>query len=610
MNKLFTILLLLCPAVLFGQGFGGSIDVNGSYNFIKGHTENLDLELNYDTTKWYIHTDISGGHKYWTTETEKFSASGTKEFWNHIDGLNQSDIYKAVQKGYITKGSYDYTKDNKRGWNGGAGVDIGVNITPKDVLSAYFRYDYYGNKNNSITNSGKLDLSGKEPDIKIDSIMGHQDENYKFSSHQIDSHIKYNHDFNVQGRNLWVQFSTFMSFDREEKERSLHNDRGTYYKEEKRYKAPSNLNDLNYLYQIYYEDKNLFTAPGLKGSLGIDVKQNNEMDFYWRKDYINGQWLDDKSKTQGYWYYSLAVEPVIKLDYSIYKFDFGVENRLQWFTHALTPDMAEGKSLDSIKVSFKNNEWRDMVRAYIGYKPADRHKLQVSYNRNIIRPTYDKLTSMIKVGNTESEYFTGNPNLKPQINNAVDLKYTYTFKQNFELYALLKYTHTRDKAEKVVDNTTTDGITYYTYINAGIQQQASARVDLKGTWEHFTMEIYGQTNIEFISYKNNLKATKTTVNYEIFADLKWKLPQGWGINLKGGYASRKETAYSAKDSYIQTNLRFSKTFFDKLDLYIEGRDLGDFNQYEYTWNETLDYCKISRTANHRIALAIGLKYNF
>ena len=163
MNRIIAFFCCLMPCIVLAGGFGGSIDVNGSYNFIKSHNENIDLTLNYDTTRWYIHTDISGGHKNWATETEKLSANGTKEFWNHVKSLSAGDIIDAVTKGYITKADYEYKKNDKRNWNAGAGIEFGIHITPKDDLSAYLRYDYFGSKNFSLTDNEKLAVKGDFP---------------------------------------------------------------------------------------------------------------------------------------------------------------------------------------------------------------------------------------------------------------------------------------------------------------------------------------------------------------------------------------------------------------------------------------------------------------
>ncbi len=356
---------------------------------------------------------------------------------------------------------------------------------------------------------------------------------------------------------------------------------------------------------------NFSPTDKLKMDLSAKYRGNNDLDLLRRENYVDGQWRDSASMRQDYFYSSIAPEPFVELQYSIGKIDIKIKERTQIYRHGLTMDR-KGVSGQNLPDSVAFDKWdpRNFFSGGIVYRFRPRHKLAVNYDYSISRPDYQKLTDMVKIGDSEGEYFVGNHDLTPQINNNVSLRYTYTFKKTYEFYFDLQYRHIRDKAEKVVEGTKDDGIKYFTYINADKQETGSFRFDLKGAWTRLKAEVYLQANYDFFYKKDAEKAHKTNFSWEAYADLSYAFDKGWKVSARGGYASRQESAYNAKDRYISTNVKVSKMFLNCQDIYIEGRDLTDRELYEYTWNEKMDYCKISLTSSYRRAFVLGMKYIF
>ena len=155
---------------------------------------------------------------------------------------------------------------------------------------------------------------------------------------------------------------------------------------------------------------------------------------------------------------------------------------------------------------------------------------------------------------------------------------------------------------------TTDGVNYYSWINSGERRTPSVRLAVKAALPSFRGELYFQYNNDTYEYKDGSK--KSTSNWESVADLALTLPKGWKISAKGGYASRKISAYNEYDAYVRTDLRVTKTFLEKFDVYLEGRDLADRPLYNYTWNEALDYVSVTETVLGRRSAVLGLSIRF
>lgn len=605
-TRLLLLVAMLVPAVMSAQGLSGSVEGIGAYNFDQSNREDLNFRLNYDSPVWYIHSSLGGGHDYSPTDVIKLSANGKERFWDKVTEYTEEALLRYMSEDLISKYTWEDKVTCKRSWNANAGIDAAVRIGSADNLKMSLKYIYSASKDSPDIYNERL--ASEEHSTVITEVAGRQLDVIDFDRGRLDGIMEYTHDFDIPGRRISATLSTMMCFDTENKDRILENEEGIFYRNPKRYRMPSSINDVNWSATVHYYDNNLLGIRKLGGYLGLDIIRTNDIDFYKQQYYVDGAWRDSTQYNQGYLYSSLALEPIVNLNYNIGNFDISILQRLQFYNHFLAFDVDEEFNEDKMSVGLETSHVAEMINVNLAYRLNSRHVLSLEYDRNIVRPDYLKLTNMIKAGNTENEYYVGNTDLKPQINSSFFLKYLYTIGDNFEFYASAQYRHMRDKAEKVVDNQK-DGKTYFTYINAGIQQTVSLRLDLVANYERFNGELYVQTNHEFIDYKDLNKESKRTFNIDIVANASYVFNNRWMMSARGGYATMKESAFNAKDAYVQTNLRLTRRF-EKVDLYLEGRDLTEGVQYEYTWNESLDYCKITLSELCRRAVVLGLKYRF
>lgn len=590
------ILVLLCAIPVKAQIMSGYLNADGATNFNIGHTENLALGLNWDTEKWFLHTSIYGKHDYSPSEiiAAAFNTSET------LDNLNVEELRQSVSTGEITKAYFNFGPISDRTWGAGVKLDAGVNITSDDVLKATFSYDYNGQDKQTESDILELAYDNTQEDNIRDSF-GLQVDTLSSGTDKFCLDLGYSHKFDRPGRLLKTNFTSTFKRITESTSRLLLETDEEEFKNIGLYKAPDALHNLNYSISVGYDDDRFCDVENFKAGFAIKLIQGSDIDGYKRFDMSETGWLDSGYE-QHFIYNSFTLEPQISLSYSIGRFDFAIVERPQWYLHKMNNSISQDGD-------FNRNEWANFLVTGVNYRPADRHNITLGYSMGIIRPSYDKLTHMVKLGDFEKEFCIGNSNLRPEKNLDLSLIYSYVISKVFATYFSFSYSRQDDKAERVVDNKV-DGITYFTYANSGVQQSPNMKVGLKASYENFKGEIYFKSSYDFISYRNIEKESKEAFSWEIIADLSYNFRKGWAVAAKGGYASAKISAYTYDEQYVKTDLRVTKSFKNKVDLYLEGRDLADRPIRKYTWNESLDYCRVDETTAYRRALVLGVRYRF
>lgn len=107
------------------------------------------------------------------------------------------------------------------------------------------------------------------------------------------------------------------------------------------------------------------------------------------------------------------------------KFDINIGLRTEYTD-------VEGDSRSLGKVNTQNYfEWFPSIS--LNYQLSENHELGINYARKIERPRYQSLNPF-KYFINENNFNTGNPNLRPAIDNKITLSYTYNSKWSFEAY--------------------------------------------------------------------------------------------------------------------------------------------------------------------------------
>jgi outer membrane receptor protein involved in Fe transport len=180
-------------------------------------------------------------------------------------------------------------------------------------------------------------------------------------------------------------------------------------------------------------------------------------------------------------------------------------------------------------------------------KISDNDQLQLNYSRRINRPNFFQLFPFVD----SSDLFNvtaGNPNLKPEFTNSLELSYSKTFKNRDNFLATLYYKRTNNLITRYYDTTSSKSYIINTFTNAnnsyvtGLELISRNKItkfwDLTSNLNLFTAKINidGQpAPDQFPSYFFKLNNT-------------FKLPMNFSFQLSGDYTSKIITSPGGSSS--------------------------------------------------------------
>lgn len=174
----------------------------------------------------------------------------------------------------------------------------------------------------------------------------------------------------------------------------------------------------------------------------------------------------------------------------------------------------------------------------------EKQDLQLNYSRRINRPSFFQLLPNTDISDIFN-YQTGNPNLKPEFTNSLELTYqkTYGEKNNTFLATIFgKQTNNLisryQNREQIAD--TKDTAVISTWVNADRSYAAGLELVFRNTiakwWEiNYNVNVY-YSKIDGSSILPELKNERTS--YTIKLNNSFRLGKGWSMQLSGDYNSR------------------------------------------------------------------------
>lgn len=374
------------------DGFNGSF--NAGITFGETPKTNNSLDMNYRTGKVNFFTTLG------TNEGKYFNGGY----------VNRLDI--------DSKQLIDVVNDNKN-FLGKIGMDYYINDF--NTLSVYTNQNY-GDGTATITTDARYGAS-----TGFDNI-------YQFSNLDGDN---YNNSYNLAYKHKFEKEGHTLDFE-------------------------GNYNDSKQTQAVNYQTTIAENTPQLYNDDVDDKRQNFTMNL----DYINP--LSERSTLE------LGAEsriirsdntyhttnPLIEVpqqnvnyiyDQDIYSAYATFGQKFEKFSYQL------GARFESYKVSanyngapaFKDDYITVYPSAYLTYSLSDKNTLQLSYSRRVDRPSLEQ-TKPIREFATPLVTSLGNPELKPQFTNSVELNYTKTFGQGSSITGGVFYRLINDEISRVL----------------------------------------------------------------------------------------------------------------------------------------------------------------
>lgn len=269
--------------------------------------------------------------------------------------------------------------------------------------------------------------------------------------------------------------------------------------------------------------------------------------------------------------------------------------RLEYFSYNGTTQMLTGKSYAT---EFLNL----FPTAYVSYKLKQDQNIFLSYSRRTNRPGFMQLMPYIDLSNPQDTNM-GNPNLKPEFLNNVELNYGKSFKKGHNLTASIYYQYTESMIERY-RKFYTDGTTFTqpqnlnTGITYGLELIGKAQLipvwDATLSFNFFQNEVLG-ANIDPV-LNNSGFSWFSKLNTNI------KLPEGFSLQINGNYEAPKVAAQGTLQEVYWLDIAVRKNLMkNKATLVVNVSDI--FNTRKYT--TIFDYPSYTQTTYRDRETRIG-----
>ncbi|MDH3649421.1 MAG: TonB dependent receptor [Saprospiraceae bacterium] len=259
-------------------------------------------------------------------------------------------------------------------------------------------------------------------------------------------------------------------------------------------------------------------------------------------------------------------------------------------------------------VNFDYLSW--FPSAGLTYQLAREHSLSLNYGRRINRPDYNVLNPF---NNQLSElsFEKGNPFLRPEIVNNIELGYTLKYRYNFKI----GYSYTTDQITRLIGPSATDDrANFITWENLATQTilsaNASLPIQITKKWNGY-FNISGSHLDNQADYGDGAIVDVQAWTYNIFQQHTFDLPKSFKAEISGWFSGPGvwggvflyETSWSL-------NLGLQKKFFaEKLNAKLSASDLF----YESGWNGVSEFNGLRSVGSGRWdsrRVSLSLSYNF
>jgi iron complex outermembrane recepter protein len=228
-----------------------------------------------------------------------------------------------------------------------------------------------------------------------------------------------------------------------------------------------------------------------------------------------------------------------------------------------------------------NRNYGDLFpSAYLTYKPSFEDQIQLNYSRRINRPDMEDLNPFTDYSDPQN-LRTGNPFLKPEYTNALELGYTREMSW-MTVTSTVYYRRTNDLNTRI--KTTLDSIrtiTTYENINnrTNIGLEIVDKFDILSWWNAMiTLNLFNSSvsgNLSNQAYANQNKSWMlqfmSTMN----------IPDICQFQLSGNYNGPRTTPQGSFKGMYGVNLGFKRELFDKASLTFNVSDLFNTRRFAY-----------------------------
>lgn len=242
--------------------------------------------------------------------------------------------------------------------------------------------------------------------------------------------------------------------------------------------------------------------------------------------------------------------------------------------------------------------------------------LNFGFTQRIQRPGIFQLNPFVDKSNPLF-VSTGNPELRPELNNTFELNYSNFAKNSINLG--LSYAFSNNSIQNVSSLQTViiDGepqnVTYTTYENLGTNKTLGLNVNTSINFsKHLSLNLNGQVNYVWLTgtfgghfYKND------GITGNAFGNLRYKFDNGFALGILGFFNSGGVTLQGESSTFIFNQYLVSKEFLNKkltVSL-VANNPYSKYNTFRTT-TTTADFYQTSYNENYYRSFAIRFNFRF
>jgi ferric enterobactin receptor len=501
--------------------------------------ENGSLNLNARKGNFGVNVFFSGNAQLLSTTI------------NNMDRLSQDSI---TSTRLLQNGTSDFSRHGYE-----SGVSFDWDLTPKDNITGNFNYDYFGNNNTGSANRQTLmlDASGAQLSEINDGI----NTSNQFHEYSFDGGLSYKKKFKKEDQELEIQLN------------SSNGNIFSYYNQMQKHVSP------DAVYSSSYGNN-----PGIENETNIEANyaQPISEDVVFETgakaefDHINS--ISDVYllfPSTGSYDYSTTQSSNVDYKRSVYAGYISATFKLfklldmkAGFRDEYTQAKANFSDAGLVTMKPYNTLVPSLV---ISHKFKNKQTLKISYSHRIERPDYRDLNPFFNASDPRN-ITTGNPNLRPEIGDKVELGYSQTLKKGITLNATLFYRGNMDDIQSytnyypayLIGDSMYSNVAISSRENIGREENYGAslyasipitsKINIRGNVSCFDRYIYtglpSGGNIHGYLYRANLNASYQISNTLI-------------IELMGNFNSPKINAQGKMPSFTTYNFAFRKQLFNK-----------------------------------------------
>lgn len=360
--------------------------------------------------------------------------------------------------------------------------------------------------------------------------------------------------------------------------------------------------DANFRMKLVDSDISLDIIPGARFSLQNSLDKNSGATrIHYTEDEVEEQWKDSTALRETFNFLSLKAESFLGVDFKW--------NQIE--AHADIATQIYGRRLnnETLRQPFRIKGVYPTGKANVKWTISPHHSLTLKNEMTVKHPEYIKICWYDRTAGYLDQLYRGNEDLRSPQTMIYGLDYQFTYNR-FMAKTGISFKHILDEIDQTWFNAEIDGRPYkiFRWLNSADSRSLglSQKVGWHGKVINANAEItYNQSR----RVAKNTGTAKDSFDWCFKGDITALLGKGWSIGTDFKYQSKVKTFFTIFDQYCALNARVTKEF-EKVTLYLEGKDLLDQPMQTSFESEELQEYWIEVIRHNRRMIILGVKWNF